>query len=96
MLITGNTFPVKDQLRELGGRWNQEAKGWDVPDDQVEAAKALVANAPRKKFENGDGPRPTKCKVCGVQQEWKRGYPNVRIYRSGECKDCYEERKNGY
>ena len=37
------------------------------------------------------------CKVCGVVQTTnRRGYPNVQIYRSGECQDCYEERKMGY
>jgi hypothetical protein len=94
VLITGNTFPVKDKLKALGGRWNPEAKGWDVPADKAEEAKALVANGsnePAKKF------RHTKCVACGVQQTFNaRGYPNVKIYRSGECQDCFEERKMGY
>ena len=29
-VITGNTFPVKDQLRALGGRWDAAAKAWVV------------------------------------------------------------------
>jgi hypothetical protein len=37
------------------------------------------------------------CKSCGVVQTTNgRGYPNVKIYRNGECADCYEERKMGY
>lgn len=27
-LITGNTFPVRDRMRSLGGRWDRMDKGW--------------------------------------------------------------------
>jgi hypothetical protein len=40
--IVGNTYPVKDQLRALGGRWNPDRKAWMVPADKAEEAKALV------------------------------------------------------
>ena len=45
--ITGNTFPVKEKLKAMGGRWNAEAKGWDVPDAQAAAARALVSGGSR-------------------------------------------------
>jgi hypothetical protein len=45
VLITGKTFPVKDQIKALGGRWNAKAKGWDVPEAQADAARALVSQA---------------------------------------------------
>lgn len=48
--ITGNTFPVKEELKKLGGRWNGEAKGWDVPASKAEAAWALVKGAPRSSY----------------------------------------------
>jgi hypothetical protein len=41
-LITGNTFPVKDQIKALGGKWDPDRKGWVVPDDKAEAARKLV------------------------------------------------------
>jgi len=44
--VTGNTFPVRDQLKALGGRWDADARVWQVPESQAEAARALVANAP--------------------------------------------------
>jgi hypothetical protein len=44
--ITGNTYPVKEKLKELGGRWNSKAQGWDVPDDKADAARSIVAAAP--------------------------------------------------
>jgi hypothetical protein len=46
-IITGNTYPVKEQLKALpgGARWNKAANGWEVADTDAEAARALVANA---------------------------------------------------
>lgn len=43
ILITGNTYPVKDALRALGGRWDASAKGWRVPAAREAEARALVA-----------------------------------------------------
>lgn len=43
--ITGNTYPVKDQIKALGGRWNAASKAWLVPADKADAARQLVANA---------------------------------------------------
>ena len=37
--ITGNTYPIKDQLKALGGCWNAAGKFWEVPDDKEAAAK---------------------------------------------------------
>lgn len=83
--ITGNTYPVRDQLRDLGGKWDADARCWQVPDDKAEQARKIVAGA------RDTGPRFTRCKVCGVAAS-----RYVKIYRSGECRDCYEERKMGY
>jgi len=47
-LITGNTYPVKDAIKALGGKWNKPRQGWEVPDDKAEEARTLVANAPEK------------------------------------------------
>jgi hypothetical protein len=40
--ITGNTFPVKDALKALGGRWDGGAKAWMVPAGRADEARALV------------------------------------------------------
>lgn len=42
VLITGKTYTVKDELREMGGRWNPDVKGWEVPDEVALEARALV------------------------------------------------------
>lgn len=98
--ITGNTYPVKDQIKMLGGRWNADAKAWMVPDDRAEEARQIVASATGKSFacDSGRTYRPNKCKVCGhVARRNSRGYPiGDRILRSGECQSCFEERKMGY
>lgn len=97
--ITGNTFPVKDKLKALGGRWNPDKKVWMIPDDKVNEAMELVKNAPKISYsDSGTKRRPRrKCIVCGDYEEYdRRGYPIVKILKSGECVDCYEERKMGY
>jgi len=83
--ITGNTYPVRAGLYKLGGKWDAEAKAWMVPEEKAEEARKLVQAA------GAISRRPTRCKVCGVHASRR-----VRIYRSGECQDCYEERKMGY
>ena len=94
--ISGNTYPVKDAIRALGGKWDAARKVWLVPADKATEAQALVAGAPAKSASSASY-RPKKCCVCGVVQSVNsRGYPNVRIYKSGECQDCFEERKMGY
>lgn len=45
--IKGNTYPVKDGLKALGGRWNADEKAWMVPQAHAEAAWALVSGAPK-------------------------------------------------
>lgn len=100
VLITGNTYPVKDQLKALGGRWDAAAKGWRVPANKADEANKIVAGGGSTTGTTTSAKKPfrhNKCVVCGVVPHYnQRGYPSVKIYRSGECQDCYEERKMGY
>lgn len=77
--IDGNTYPVKDQLKALGARWNARIMKWEVPDDKVEAAALLLfpaspphvavyqatGRAPRKQATHRPGRAPRTCKECG-------------------------------
>jgi len=45
-LITGNTYPVRDQIKALGGRWEPKASGWMVIDLVADECRRLVAEAP--------------------------------------------------
>ncbi len=44
--ITGNTYPVRDQLKALGATWNAAGKAWMVPAEHEEKARGIVAAAP--------------------------------------------------
>lgn len=44
--ITGNTYPVKDQLRALGCKWDAARKCWMAPDEIAAKALALVSGQP--------------------------------------------------
>lgn len=96
--ITGNTYPVRDAIKSLGGRWNSDKKGWNVPDSVAEQARKLVANvqvSDKKELSRTDiiaiavrkrGGRPGICSVCGDKCK----------YPYDECWDCKEERDMGY
>ena len=84
--ISGNTFPVKDQLKGLGGQWSPAEKCWLVPENRAEEARKLVGQLLR--VEAATYRHALRCKVCGSGDE--------KIYRSGECQSCFEERKMGY
>lgn len=66
-LITGNTYPVKDKLKALGGRWNAARKGWMVPDEKAAEAKQLVDSAPKTTSRKWSGIRTASgfCTRCG-------------------------------
>jgi hypothetical protein len=78
--ITGNTYPVKEQIKALGGRWNKAAQGWDVPSARADDARALVAGAgpstyrPRQRY----GSRYTRFS-SGAE---------VYTNRNGRCEDA--------
>lgn len=44
-LVTGNTYPVKNLIDNMGGKWNKAENGWIVP---ANAAAAKKINALRK------------------------------------------------
>jgi hypothetical protein len=46
--IRGNTYPIRDQLKLLGGRWNADDKVWEVPASTSANALALVKAQPPK------------------------------------------------
>lgn len=64
--ITGNTYPVKERFKALGGRWNPNVNGWDVPDNKAEEAKKLVTEAPvSERQSRNDGSQTKRCWECG-------------------------------
>jgi hypothetical protein len=84
-LIVGNTYPVKDQIKALGGRWDGRAKGWIVPEDQAAAARALVDGAPESTQ------TPARRRYAGrMGSSYTRFSSGAEVYtnRRGRCEDA--------
>tara|TARA_R110000868_G_scaffold207722_1_gene456706 strand:+ start:1379 stop:1642 length:264 start_codon:yes stop_codon:yes gene_type:complete len=77
--ITGNTYPVKDALRALGGTWNGRAKAWIVPDDKASQARALVDSAPAA--------APRRARYGSTYTRFSSG-AEVYTNRAGRCEDA--------
>lgn len=81
-LITGNTYPVRVELRGLGGTWNKAMQGWDVPEDKAEEARAIVAAAPAQERRSHSRPRScpsrrTRCAACPPGPRHSGGEPET-------------------
>ena len=64
--VSGNTYPVTEQIQALGGRWNADARAWMVPEDKADQARALVASAPVSQSHHANnGRRQYTCSDCG-------------------------------
>jgi hypothetical protein len=76
--ITGNTYTVKESIKALGGKWNKYAKGWDIPDDKADEARALVSGAARRTAS------------AGYVSNVYRFSSGAEIYRNkrGRCEDA--------
>jgi hypothetical protein len=44
--IYGNTFPVREHMKKLGGVWNKLRRCWDVADDRADEARRIVQVGP--------------------------------------------------
>jgi len=78
VLITGNTYPVKDALKALGGKWDPNAKGWLVPDDKAAEARKLVGGTtPTTRTAPSRPARPAGWRPCG--------YPGCNPSYCDEC-----------
>jgi len=81
VLITGNTYPVKDEIKKLGGRWDAEARGWQVPAAEAEAARDLVRGA-------GSTRRPARRPRYGSTYTRFSSGAEVYTNRRGRCEDA--------
>lgn len=65
-ILTGNTYPIKDQIKAKCGKWDPIQKGWRVPEEHYDALKALIKE---------DSFKPTgqlweECECCGQEPIW--------------------------
>lgn len=75
-LIKGNTYPVRNELRAMGGKWNQAEQAWELPDEKAQEAILLVETAPKQ----GAYPKRTTTRFSG-------GRNFTRNHR-GRCEDA--------
>ena len=71
--IHGNTYPIKEQLKALGGRWNANDKVWEVPASLAAEAKAILNAQPLKQpaAPIGSGWLPVKGNTYAVKDVLK-------------------------
>lgn len=85
--ITGNTYPVRAQIKALGGRWNPDAQGWDVPDDKADEARRIVdAAGPSTYVPKSSYRRPRYSRYAGYTR-FSGGGESYRNPR-GRCIDA--------
>ena len=67
VLITGNTYPVKEEIKAMGGKWDSLNQGWQVPASRAPAARKLVLEALKSSsgYGHAKGGASRKCKTGG-------------------------------
>ena len=43
-LIQGDTYKHREKLKELGGQWDAQMKGWRMPPETYDEARLIVDN----------------------------------------------------
>jgi hypothetical protein len=71
--LTGNTFPFREDIKALGGRWDKDRRQWWITPDQRPAALALarkVKAMPPKRARRGEAAQPDDTtKVIGEARD---------------------------
>lgn len=83
VLITGNTYPVREQLKALGGRWDSARYGWLVPAAQAERAREIVAKAGPLPTTQGTSSGPVRRRSS--RPWYPCGYPGCNRNYCDEC-----------
>jgi len=78
--LFGNTYPIKEQIKKAGGKWDSEKKAWLIPDSEFERIKSMI---PEKETKKNDirliGQIWEECPICDQEP----------IYLShGVCECC--------
>jgi hypothetical protein len=82
VLITGNTYPVREAIKALGGRWDKRAQGWLVPPSMAAKAWELVDNAPAA------APRRPRREDRYVSHIYNIGGQEYYRNKRGRCEDA--------
>ena len=85
--ITGNTYPVKEDLKALGGKWNPAAQGWDIPDINAAKARELVAAAGPNTYVPRGSNRRRRTRYAAGYTRFSSGAESFRNPH-GRCEDA--------
>lgn len=88
--VTGNTYPVKDEIKALGGKWNAQEKCWEVPDKSYAEALKLVAGAGEKKpsgTRSGGYSKPSSYRSTARRTGCSCG-SREGVYQDSDCWQC--------
>lgn len=82
MAVEGNTYPVREQIKALGGKWDAGKKLWMVPSANWYAAAMIVTGAEKATAapSYASGGAPGRCIDCGAHSGKYR-----------RCYDCQQE-----
>ena len=67
----GNTYDVREILKELGGRWKSESKGWLVPLQNPLAVRERVEKALAEAAADAKKKRSTELAAARTQKAWE-------------------------
>ncbi len=86
--ITGNTFPVRVELRDMGGQWNAGLKAWMVPDEKADLARALVGDAREYAHTRRRSTNSQTYRAYGSRYTRFSGGGEHYVNRRGRCEDA--------
>lgn len=64
--LRGNTYPIRQQLKALGCRWDKERRIWLAPPEAAKQAQDLVDTQPApERLQGGRAVPQRRCWECG-------------------------------
>ena len=77
LILRGNTYPIKDQIKTAGGIWDGVQKAWLMPDAETMTALASKMEA---------APAPARAPATSRPRNWSPcGYPGCHPSYCDEC-----------
>ena len=89
-LITGNTYPVREHMRRLGGQWQARLQGWAVPTANAAEARRIVEAAGPAPERPAYTPRRRSRYGNRTTSSYTRFSSGAEVYtnRNGRCEDA--------
>lgn len=79
----GNTFPIKDQIKNLGGHWDGDARKWWVGKTKQADAERLVSGAAQQTAQAPTEGAPDSQEVLGRADYKGKSYLVIAVSKDG-------------